>query len=515
MRHTLQKKHIWLFINILIMAALTVPLLNVPLGRDQGIFAYVADGILRGLSPYTQSFDLKPPGIFFIYAFNFTILGESPQAVYVGALLYRILTLLAIYVTGKKMYGEREGLSASFLYGVFSSLVFGRIWRSAQTETFMVLPLVLTCYFFVRSEERDRYPLLCGISAGAAFVIKYSAGFIILPIALYWLFNIKSRKVILCLSGFLFSMIPVIIYFYYHNSLYGLYVVTLKFNMFHVARRFHAGTMWNKLMRYGVKILREMHVLLICSSLFLLLRKQNNRFYKILAFWLLSSFLSIAIQGKFWFYHWIVLLGPLSLMAGWQVVWLYDWFAKTRAGKNIVIILYAAAFLFSMKTSHFRYRISHSIRYLSHDISREDFLRPFDKLSNSLSFSNTENMAKYIRENTGTSDTVWIFGHESLVYFLAQRRSPTRFQWDYPLTIDVPGAEKIKNLFLKTCLLEINQRKPKIIFIMQNDANPIEREDSVIQWSGIPELVEFLSKNYIFSQESYNALIYWRKDETT
>jgi len=515
MRNTLQKKHMWLFLIVMLTVMLTAPLFHVPLGRDQGIFAYVADGILRGLSPYTHSFDLKPPGIFFIYALNFSLLGESAQSVYIGALLYRILTLLAIYIAGKKMYGERTGLSASLLYGIFSSLVFGRIWRSAQTETFMVLPLVLACYFFIRSEEKDRYPFLCGISTGAAFIIKYSAGFIVIPIAAYWLFRRDRRKTILCLCGFLLSLIPVVIYFYSHNSLYDLYMVTLKFNIFHVTRRFDAVTMWHKFLRYGIKIRREMHVLLILPCLFLFLRKQNGKFYNILAVWLLSSFLSILIQGKFWFYHWIVLLGPLSLMAGWQAVWLYDQFAKTKIGKNAILILYAAAFMFTMKTSHFRYRISRNIRYLTHSISRKDFLLPFDNLANGLSFSNTEKMAKYIRRNTTANETVWIFGHESLVYFLAGRRSPTRFQWDYPLTIDVPGAEEIKKDFLKTCLTEINQKKPKIIFIMQNDRNPIEREDSVIQWKAVPELVEFLSKNYTFAQESYNALIYWRKDETT
>lgn len=36
-----------------------------PLGADQGIYATVADGLRRGLSPYRDLFDLKPPGIYY------------------------------------------------------------------------------------------------------------------------------------------------------------------------------------------------------------------------------------------------------------------------------------------------------------------------------------------------------------------------------------------------------------------------------------------------------------------
>lgn len=500
----LKKTNKWLFCSVFLTIILSLPIFSVPLGRDQGIFAYVADGIVKGLSPYKYSFDIKPPFVYFIYALSFVFFGKSSHSIYLIDIVYRLVTLVAIYLTAKKMYGEREGLGASLLYGIFSSIVFNRIWRCAQTEVFMVLPLVLAVYFFIDDEKA----FLCGIFSGIAFSVKYSALFIFIPLPLLWAFK-DIKKSLLFVLGFSVSLIPFIIYFFHYDSLYALYISTIKFNVFHVARRFYIKPFLSAFLRYGHNVWREMYFLIILSSSFLFFR--SNKYYKLLVIWLCSTFFSLAIQGKFWFYHWIIFLGPLCIMAGRQIVIFYERLGQKKWQKMVMGFFYVGMFLLSLKSNHICYRISQNISYFKGEISRKEFLLPFDKLSNNVSFSNAENMAKYIKENTDEHENIWIFGHESLVYFLADRRAPTRFQWDYPLTIDIPEAVLIKDEFRKTCLKEINENKPQIIFIVLKDTNPIERENSVIQWEKIAEFVNFLSENYTFREEKYNSLIYWRK----
>ena len=43
-------------------------LLGLPLERDEGEYAYMAQQLLQGVLPYTESTSLKFPGIFFVYA---------------------------------------------------------------------------------------------------------------------------------------------------------------------------------------------------------------------------------------------------------------------------------------------------------------------------------------------------------------------------------------------------------------------------------------------------------------
>ena len=49
-------------------------------GRDQGIYAIVADAMLRGGMPYRDAWDFKPPGIFLVYALTRAVFGRGQWA---------------------------------------------------------------------------------------------------------------------------------------------------------------------------------------------------------------------------------------------------------------------------------------------------------------------------------------------------------------------------------------------------------------------------------------------------
>ena len=59
-------------------------------GRDQGIYAVVGDGILRGEMPYRDLWDFKPPGIFLVHALSQALFGKHMFAVR----LLEVLSLL-------------------------------------------------------------------------------------------------------------------------------------------------------------------------------------------------------------------------------------------------------------------------------------------------------------------------------------------------------------------------------------------------------------------------------------
>src|SRR6187551_1979283 len=65
-------------------------------GRDQGIYAVVAESVLQGKVPYRDAWDFKPPGIFFVYAAAFGAFGKSmiaPRLLEVAAVLGAVLGL--------------------------------------------------------------------------------------------------------------------------------------------------------------------------------------------------------------------------------------------------------------------------------------------------------------------------------------------------------------------------------------------------------------------------------------
>ena len=55
----------WLALALVVLASLAirVRLLDVPLERDEGEYAYVAQLILEGVPPYQQAYTMKFPGV--------------------------------------------------------------------------------------------------------------------------------------------------------------------------------------------------------------------------------------------------------------------------------------------------------------------------------------------------------------------------------------------------------------------------------------------------------------------
>src|SRR5438045_1698684 len=63
---------------------LRAPIADVPLERDEGEYAYLAQRWLLGEVPYKHSFDQKPPAIFALYVVFLTLFGSSPAAIHWG-----------------------------------------------------------------------------------------------------------------------------------------------------------------------------------------------------------------------------------------------------------------------------------------------------------------------------------------------------------------------------------------------------------------------------------------------
>ena len=55
-----------LFLGVVVWVRLR--LLGLPLERDEGEYAYMAQQLLQGVLPYTEAHSMKFPGIFFVYA---------------------------------------------------------------------------------------------------------------------------------------------------------------------------------------------------------------------------------------------------------------------------------------------------------------------------------------------------------------------------------------------------------------------------------------------------------------
>ena len=66
-----------LAIILLLVVAIRIRLLNLPLERDEGEYAYAGQLMLQGVPPYQLAYNMKFPGTYAAYALIMSIFGQS------------------------------------------------------------------------------------------------------------------------------------------------------------------------------------------------------------------------------------------------------------------------------------------------------------------------------------------------------------------------------------------------------------------------------------------------------
>ncbi len=121
--------------------ALRLPFVSVPLNTDEGGYAYTAHWMMRGLVLYRDLWFDRPQATFLIYAAMERFLGESVEALRVGAALYNAATAVLLAALGRRVFGARAGLLAALIFAAASASPVAEGF-TANGELLMNLPVV-------------------------------------------------------------------------------------------------------------------------------------------------------------------------------------------------------------------------------------------------------------------------------------------------------------------------------------------------------------------------------------
>ena len=120
--------------------------------------------------------------------------------------------------------------------------------------------------------------------------------------------------------------------------------------------------------------------------------------------------------------------------------------------------------------------------------------------------------AAYLKSVTTPSDTILVWGWESVIYFLAERSAPTRFALPFALYLDTPYQDEYARLLLA----EVQARPPKYIVDLLEARMPlIESRPPATCLSGnrldSPRMVDFLAfvcAHYVYHRRVKTIDIY-------
>ncbi len=96
-------------------------LLDLPLERDEGEYAYFGQLLLQGHPPFDHAYSMKLPGTALAYAGFMALLGQTAAAIRTGLLAVNAGTTALLFLLGRRLLGPLGGLASALAFAALST----------------------------------------------------------------------------------------------------------------------------------------------------------------------------------------------------------------------------------------------------------------------------------------------------------------------------------------------------------------------------------------------------------
>ena len=489
------------------------PTLIYPYGRDQGIFGYAGHAVLGGGVPFRDFWDPKPPALYYVYALAELLFGYSMASIRILDLLWQAAAAVVISRIARRVSGSGGTALAAGLIYVLAYASTGW-WSTAQPDDFLNLPLAGAVLLTLRACGRGRAPgvsFCIGLLAACAFYFKYPMG-AMLPVCMACLAATRGARraaadIVWMAAGFVLVAGGYAVYLHgagaWREFLYAEFVWVGRY------ARLGEGTGGLGALLHLRDILNShfsvtaLGALALAGVAWAAVRRHVNAAGALVAFWAAVALLNLYIQNKFYLYHFGPLLAPLSIGASAVAVAPFD--SGNRPGLRLAAALGAvAAVVVSYMAVNPRYNAYCLKTYADTAgacASRAIAKKPLDGYYRNVRFTSDDfslpadlAVAEYLDRNTAGNDTVFVWGYETLVYFLARRGCPSRFVHNFPLR-----CAWVPERFGDELLASLDRERPKYILVLVNDPAwwaTGSREDSLRALRRYPGIERLIASRY-------------------
>ena len=428
---------------ILCTALLRIHLINAPLERDEGEYAYAGQLMLQGIPPYKLACNMKLPGTYAAYALVLAAFGQTIAAIHAGLLLVNAGAIVLIYLLGKRLFGAAGGIAACACYAVMS-VGEGVMGTQAHATHFVVLPAIAGALLLLRYNDSGRLAAVwwAGLCFGMAFLAKQHGIFFAVFGGL-WLVATGWRqwrklpaRLLLFGAGVGLPFAVTCILIWRAGVFDKFWFWTFRYASQYAAENSLADGL-SSFKDTVIPILQEnpgLWVLALAGLAMSWWRKGDRTSAAFATGLLFFGFLGMC-PGLFFREHYFVLVLPaVALLAGATV-------RGRRSAGLLVLALGLSLFL----QNKFLFRMTPV------QICRELYgVAPFPEAMR---------VADYIRANTRSTDRVAVLGSEPEIYFYSHRHSATTYIYTYGLMEAQPFALKMQNEMIR----EIDTAKPEYI----------------------------------------------------
>jgi hypothetical protein len=418
---------------LLIIAAVRIPLLPIPLERDEGEYAYIAWRLGYNELPYRDWVDQKPPAVFYAYRLALNLPFEPVRAIHFVGLVFAAASTCALFFLGLRFMDRFWASLGAALFALLGAdpLVQG---TGANTEIFMLCPLIFSqIAFFAAAAKNQRnvwLMVLAGALTGIAVMFKQVAivNWFLLAVA-YPIFARREKRwrsaisFIACsAAGLLMVLGLVLLYFWRHGGLHEFVDNAFTHNLEYISGVGASARLeycWGTL----TILARTQSIVWVFAAVGLagLLTSGKARWSFFLAAWLITSLIGVCASGYFFPHYFLQLLPPLAMAAATgaeRIATIKSWRIFPSWSRRIAVVLILALLpAITLWPFLFTYAPAEAVR----------------KIYPGNFFAEMPELARRIENVTPPEGCVFIFGAEPELLFYAHRRSATRYIFLFPL----------------------------------------------------------------------------------
>jgi hypothetical protein len=501
-------------------------ILMFPFGRDQGVYAVIADRILAGGMPYRDAWDIHPPGVFYAYALAEWLFGHRMVALRI----LEVTGLLSLYfpfrTIGRSLY---ESWEAGIITWALASLAYAmsEYWYTGQSESFGAILTVWAVSVSVDSTPplgRFGAWIAMGLLFGLCFLLKPQLALTALPCAAYagWLEWRRAGSVFYAgtplLIGAVASAVPIaacVGWLWFYGAWSVMYETYMRYVPYYTAVRwtpkipvFGAFTIWA--VTPGLFIRRLPAIVLVGLAAAGLLRQSTihrRPAALLLGTAIVLQLLAVGIAGKLFEYHYFAALFLTVIVAGNGLVKLWNRYANGSCIGAVTLFALVAVLGFILPALRQNPRPeTGGTQFWKRSATRTAWLfgigprltkRQLDEQLYNLydtNLSDYEETATFVDAIARPEDSIFIWGSESVIYWLADRRPASHFVHDFPLRVDWDQQRSRAAL-----MRELEESHPVVIIVETGDFAPDivgNGLDSMESLQTFSQLEDYLSKYF-------------------
>ena len=504
-------------IGLVVLVVLMVrwKFINMPLERDEGEYAYFGHLILNGVTPYTEAYNMKLPGIYYMYAFIMAIFGESYKGIHIGFTLMNAGTMILLYAALKRFFTPLTGILTAGFYGLMgmSMHVLG---FAAHATHFAVFFVALSLFFFSKYDQKKSFlfAMLTGVMLGMAFLMKQQAVYFILFGGIVFLvFEFLEKPISFVSIAVRTALFSVGVFIPYILVLLVM-LATGTFDKFwfwtvQYASKYVSGVPWSQ----GKELLsmtftplwnefQWIWLLGVAGAVIVVLTKFTVKQKVFALSFALFAFLATTPGFFFRQHYFVVFLPGAALMAAIALDYAGQFLNKhikiNVIGLALPLLIFFFLFSSTISKGKFYYSTENPVGLCKAVYGTNPFVESVE-------------IAKYIKANSTEQDKIAVLGSEPQIPFYADRRSATGHIYTY-------GLMEIHDYNLKMqeeMISEIEAAKPLFLVFCNIPFSWLSKPDSpmrIFDWYGK------------YSQENYNVVglvdipdqgpssIYWGAD---